>query len=120
MQIRARTQALAIVEYERALKLNGDAPCFEKASAKAWALHRIAVLGVAIATHHEERQASYKKFGRSYPEAARITEFRTKVHGAATRLKREFPEAELEPGKPLWEVSALPTKKNAPPSPRRR
>jgi hypothetical protein len=104
MKIRARTQGLAVLAYEKTLKMGGDAVYSTGISARAWALHRIAVLSQKIAKHHTEVKASYEKHRMTYPRANLIGKFRNKSHDAIARLKADYPKAKDQSGRLLSSI----------------
>lgn len=104
MKIRARTQGLAVLAYEKTLKMGGDAVDSTGISARAWALHRIAVLSQKIAKHHTEKKASYEKERMTYPRANLIGNFRNKSHDAIARLKADYPKAKDQSGRLLSSI----------------
>jgi hypothetical protein len=105
MKIRALTQGHAVMAYERTLKMGGDAVYTTGMSARAWALHRIAVLSSRIAKHHQETLDAYRKRRRTYPMANLIGRFKSKSHKAITRLKTDYPKATDPSGTPLWKIT---------------
>jgi hypothetical protein len=105
MKIRALTQRHAVKAYERTLKMGGDAVYATGLSARAWALHRIAVLSARIARHHQETLDAYRKRRRTYPMANLIGRFKIKSHEAITRLKTDYPKATNPSGTPLWKIT---------------
>jgi hypothetical protein len=104
MKIRARTQGVAVLAYEKTLKMGGDAVYSTGISARAWALHRIAVLSQKIAKHHTEKKASYEKERMTYPRANLIGNFRNKSHDAIARLKADYPKAKDQSGRLLSSI----------------
>ena len=105
MKNRARIQGHAVVSYERTLKMGGDAVYHSGISAKAWALHRIAVLSAKIAKHHTDRQAAYLNRGKAtYPQTTSIYKFRNKSHEAIARMKAEYPKVRDLSGRLLYGI----------------